>query len=119
MREELERLMMELEEESSSDSGDAGTALVDAPEEAPSAPPIPRQLPPWRVLLHNDDFNAMEDVVEAILELTPLDHMEAIERMLEAHTQGVALIVTTHREHAELLQEQFISKSLVVSIEPD
>lgn len=119
MREELERLMMEFEEETGFEIGDAGTALADPEQETQTAPPVTRRLRPWKVILHNDDFNAMEDVVEAILELTPLDHMEAIERMLEAHTQGVALIVTTHREHAELLQEQFSSKSLVVTIEPD
>ena len=38
--------------------------------------------------------------------------------MLEAHETGVTLLVETHREHAELLQEQFQSKQLTVTIEP-
>jgi ATP-dependent Clp protease adapter protein ClpS len=38
--------------------------------------------------------------------------------MLEAHKRGLALLVSTHREHAELLQEQFTSKKLTVTIEP-
>ncbi len=119
MREELERVMMEFEESFEGEDGQSGTALVDSPDAVEAATPTPFRLPPWRVMLHNDDFNTMEDVVEAIIELTSLDHMEAIERMLEAHTEGVALIVTTHREHAELLEEQFTSKAMVVTIEPE
>ncbi|MCH7572875.1 MAG: hypothetical protein IH891_08175 [Planctomycetes bacterium] len=42
----------------------------------------------------------------------------AIECMLEAHKSGLALLLSTHREHAELLQEQFTSKRLTVTIQP-
>lgn len=76
-------------------------------------------LPPWKLLLHNDDDNFMEDVVRAIQELAKLTYTEAIQRMLEAHHRGLSLLMTTHREHAELLQEQFESKLLIVTIEPD
>jgi ATP-dependent Clp protease adapter protein ClpS len=38
--------------------------------------------------------------------------------MMEAHTTGVALVLTTHRERAELYQEQFKSRRLTVTIEP-
>ena len=38
---------------------------------------------------------------------------------IPAHKTGVSLILVTHREHAELLQEQFASKRLTVTIEPD
>lgn len=113
---------MELEQDSSlsddDECGGSGTALIE-PLEVETVQPRAGRLRPWKVLLHNDDFNTMEDVVETIIELTSLDHMQAIERMLEAHTEGQALLVMTHREHAELLQEQFVSKSLVVTIEPE
>ena len=94
--------------------GAGGTAVQTRP-----ARPRIRRLPPWRVLLHNDDVNLMEDVIDAIIELTTLGRQEAILRMLEAHTRGLALLLTTHREHAELLQEQFTSKRLTVTIEPE
>ncbi|MHC5023788.1 MAG: ATP-dependent Clp protease adaptor ClpS [Planctomycetota bacterium] len=81
--------------------------------------PRPRQMPPWKVLLHNDDVNDMGYVVQAICELTTLAEQEAVMRMIEAHQSGVALLLTTHQEHAELLQEQFASKQLTVTIEPD
>ncbi len=78
----------------------------------------PKQLPPFKVMLHNDDKNDMNYVVEAIISLTPLNEDSAIQRMVEAHKSGVALLLVTHKERAELYQEQFTSKQLVVTIEP-
>jgi len=83
-----------------------------------SAKAEPRMLPPFRVLLHNDDVNTMEHVVESIVLLTPLDKEEAVVRTLEAHESGCALLLVTHRERAELYAEQFQSRSLTVTIEP-
>ncbi len=75
-------------------------------------------LPPFKVLLHNDDVNTIEHVVVTIEELTPLNRVRAFEVMREAHTKGLALVLTTHKERAELYAEQFQSKSLTVTIEP-
>ncbi|MCH7602043.1 MAG: ATP-dependent Clp protease adaptor ClpS [Planctomycetes bacterium] len=82
------------------------------------APPRVHRLKPWDVLLHNDDHNEMDYVVETIVSLTALEPQMAIECMLEAHKSGLALLLSTHREHAELLQEQFTSKRLTVTIQP-
>ena len=92
---------------------------VDTPLSTKVGPARPRvhKLPPWRVLLHNDDQNVMGYVVNTIRELTSLTYVEAVQRMAEAHQEGVALLLVTHQEHAELLAEQFASKSLFVSIE--
>ena len=100
-------------------SSGGGTATQTKPEKKhqPKSP-APRQMPPWKVLLHNDDKNEMLYVVQAIVQLTPLNKEDAIERMVEAHKTGVALLLTTHKERAELYQEQFQSKGLVVTIEP-
>jgi len=73
----------------------------------------------FRVILHNDDHSYMDDVVESIVLLTPLNQQEAIERALEAHFSGCALLLVTHQERAELYVEQFQSCSLTVSIEPE
>ncbi|MGD0463467.1 MAG: ATP-dependent Clp protease adaptor ClpS [Tepidisphaeraceae bacterium] len=79
----------------------------------------PTQLPMWKVLLHNDERNDMVFVVMTIVELTPLSQHDAKERMLEAHKNGVALLLTTHKELAELYKDQFHSKGLSVTIEPE
>ncbi len=75
-------------------------------------------LPPFRVLLHNDAHNDMMFVVRSIVELTPLNAPLARDVMLTAHEAGVAQVLITHKERAELYQEQFASKGLVVTIEP-
>lgn len=88
-----------------------------APRKAPQKKP-PQPLPPWKVLLHNDDKNDIPFVVRTVLELTPLNEQEAEQRTDEAHRTGVALLLTTHKERAELYQDQFNSKGLTVTIEP-
>lgn len=93
-----------------------GTATITTPR---PAPPRVDRLPPWRVLLHNDDVNDFEFVIATVIELTALAPEEAVVRTLEAHESGLALLLCTHREHAELLQEQFTSKRLTVTIEPE
>jgi ATP-dependent Clp protease adaptor protein ClpS len=78
-----------------------------------------RKLPPYRVILHNDDVNTVEHVILTILKLTPLKEAEAIERTIEAHEKGRALLLVTHRERAELYCEQFATFKLTVTCEPD
>ncbi len=82
------------------------------------AGPKPGKLPPWKVVLHNDQVNGMEDVVVTIKRLTPLSDQAAVRRMLEAHSRGRAMLLTTHRERAELYKYQFASRGLTVTIAP-
>ena len=101
-------------------TGKSGTATAKpkrATKTAPKNKP-PQMLPPWKVLLHNDDKNDMPHVVSTIMELTTLKEQDAKLRTQEAHETGVALLLTTHKERAELYKDQFESKGLVVTIEP-
>lgn len=83
-----------------------------------TSPPKLDQLPPFKVLLHNDDVNEMGYVVRTLMELTPLDKGRSTEVTLEADSRGVALVLVTHKERAELYEQQFKSKMLTVTIEP-
>jgi ATP-dependent Clp protease adaptor protein ClpS len=78
----------------------------------------PKQLPPYKVLLHNDDVNSFEHVIASILKVTTLPPPEAILRTLEAHETGISLLLTTHRERAELYVDQFASLQLIATTEP-
>ncbi len=78
----------------------------------------PGMLPPWRVLLHNDDLNTFEDVIDTVCTLTPLDEFAASRAALEAHRRGLSLLLVTHKERAELYVEQFKSRLVKVTIEP-
>lgn len=95
---------------------ETGTATKSLPVSRPASP---KPLPLWKVLLHNDDVNAVEYVIETVSMLTPLNRADAAQRTLEAHRKGLTLLLTTHKERAELYQDQFKSKRLTVTIEAD
>ena len=99
-------------------AGESETATAIMPSET-KPKPTPSLLPPFKVLLHDDPVNDMLHVVECILELTPLTAEESVERMLEAHHSGVALLLMTHQERAELYCEQFATFKLTVTTEAD
>ena len=76
--------------------GGAAVKPKRAPRKTPKKKP-PQPLPPWKVLLHNDDKNDIVFVVLTVMELTSLDEQAAKLRTLEAHESGVALLLTTLR----------------------
>src|SRR5688572_9880912 len=101
----------------------ASSAAPAKPKKKGKSSPAPKRsppgtLPPWKVLLHNDDVNTIEDVVKTIVQLVHLSEQDAESRTKEAHRSGVALLTVTHKERAELFQDQFTSKSMTVTIEP-
>lgn len=108
------------EQQNNEGKGDTPSATLEPKQKKKQAPKKnpPKPLPPWKVLLHNDDVNSFEHVILSIMSLTPLNEQQATQRTLEADKTGVALLLTTHKERAELYQEQFQSKGLTVTIEP-
>jgi len=115
------KLLPDGAEQRESREGGGQTATLDPKHKGKTKPKpkVPGMMPPWKVLLHNDDVSDQLDVVLTIVELTPLNETEAFLRMREAEKDGVALLLVTHKERAELYQEQFTSKQLTVTIEPD
>ena len=78
-----------------------------------------RQLPHYRVLLYNDDYNAMDHVVLALVRTVPqLSAEEAVRIMLEAHTQGIAQVIVCPKETAEFYREGLEHQGLTSTIEP-
>ncbi len=76
--------------------------------------------PRYRVLLHNDDFNSMEYVVQALMKTVPsLTQPQAVSIMMEAHNSGIALVITCALEHAEFYCENLKNQGLTSTIEPD
>lgn len=81
---------------------------------------VRKHAPRYRVLLHNDDFNSMEYVVKVLLKtVTSLTEPQAVDIMMQAHTQGVALVITCAQEHAEFYCETLKTHGLLSTIEPD
>jgi ATP-dependent Clp protease adaptor protein ClpS len=80
-----------------------------------------RQLAPkYRVLLHNDDSNGMEYVVQVLMTSIPrMTEPHAVSIMMEAHNNGMALVITCELEHAEFYSETLQNHGLISSIEPE
>lgn len=80
---------------------------------------LTRLLPPYRVVLHNDDHNSMDHVVLSILRSVPsLTAEDAAEIMLQAHTHGQATVIECPKEAAEYYRERLESCGLTATIEP-
>jgi ATP-dependent Clp protease adaptor protein ClpS len=75
-------------------------------------------LPPYAVILHNDDHNDMVYVVRTLLICVPeVTQEQAMEIMLEAHHNGRALVVVCPLERAELYRDRLESRGLTATIE--
>ncbi len=76
--------------------------------------------PPYKVILHNDDYTPMEHVVAVLQKVIPrMTVKRAVDIMMEAHTKGKAVATKCHKELAELYQEGLNNEGLIASIEPD
>lgn len=98
---------------------DGGVATAPPPpkERPKPRPSPPKQLPPWKVILHNDDQNFMADVTKALVEVVHLSQDRAQQCMREAHERGKAIVVIVHKERAELYQEGLEDRGLTVTLE--
>jgi ATP-dependent Clp protease adaptor protein ClpS len=79
---------------------------------------ITEHLPPYSVILHNDDDHSMEFVIAALVKSVPsLSAERALEIMMEAHTSDRAVVITCPLEPAELYRDRIKTFGLGVSIE--
>jgi len=57
--------------------------------------------PPYRVLIHNDDFTPMDFVTRVLVSVFELSRMDATRIMLTAHLRGLAYVMTLPLEEAK------------------
>ena len=78
-----------------------------------------RLLPRYRVMLHNDAFHSMDEVILALVRTVPsLSIKDATAIMFEAHTTGCAQVIICPREPAEYYRERLERLTLTSTIEP-
>lgn len=70
------------------------------------APPQTRRVPPYHVILLNDDHHSMPFVIEVLCKVFGVAVERAFQFMMEAHTSGRAVVWTGPKEVAELKAEQ-------------
>ena len=81
---------------------------------------VRKHAPRYKVLLHNDDFNPMEYVVQVLMQtVASLTQPQAVSIMMEAHTNGMALVITCAQEHAEFYCESLKMHGLSSTMEPE
>ncbi|MDJ0728325.1 MAG: ATP-dependent Clp protease adapter ClpS [Prochloraceae cyanobacterium] len=81
---------------------------------------VRKPAPRYKVLLHNDDFNSMEHVVQSLMTtVAGMTQPQAVNIMMEAHTNGLALVITCALEPAEFYCETLKGHGLTSTIEPD
>ncbi len=82
---------------------------------AATTKPLPREetrtrlLPPYHVILLNDDHHSMGFVVDVLLKVLGCPEEQAVLMMREAHHSGRAVIWTGPKEVAELKAEQVLT----------
>ena len=98
----------------------AGEPATSTPTEAPPEErtrTLEETLPPHTVVLHNDDVNEMNHVVQALLQSVPeLSTERAVEVMLAAHEHGRADVLSCPLERAELYRDRLESHGLTATI---
>jgi len=80
--------------------------------------PLKEILPPYLVILHNDDHHSMDFVIAALLKsVSSLTTVGATSIMLEAHDKGKAVVITCPLEQAEFYRDRLRTFGLGVTIE--
>lgn len=80
---------------------------------------LEKLLPPYKVVLHNDDVNSMDHVVRSLRKAVPsLSQDEAVHIMMEAHEHGQATVIECRKEQAEHYRGRLESFGLTATIEP-
>ena len=98
-----------------SEQNEGGTAVIERKAER-----LTKTSPRYKVLLHNDPVNSMDYVVETLQVVVPqLSEQDAIRVMLEAHNNGVGLVIVCDLEPAEFYSESLKSKGLTSTIEKE
>ena len=65
-----------------------------------------RRIPPYHVILANDDHHSMQFVVEVLCKALGCTPEKSYQMMMTAHTSGQAVVWTGSKEVAELKAEQ-------------
>lgn len=105
--------------------GEGGTKTIEPPSKPGVAVPSKEKqtkdrseiLPPWKVLLHNDDKNSFDHVAKTLMRVFGWENAKAQEVMYEAHKKGLALCGVWTFEVAEHYSDQLKSYSLSSTME--
>ena len=86
----------------------SGVAVAQ-PKTAPSTRPKPRHLPPFNVVLLDDDDHSYDYVIEMLGVVFTYEVEKAFQMAKEVDKSGRVIVLTTHKELAELKRDQILA----------
>jgi ATP-dependent Clp protease adaptor protein ClpS len=92
--------------ESDKEQKSGGAAVVTPEQVKPDQQKKPGQLPPYHVVLLNDDDHTYEYVIEMLKVLFGHPDEMGYEMAKEVSDEGRAIVFTTHKERAEFKRDQ-------------
>jgi len=99
-----------------SDPSDQDTAVAEPivttrtqPRDKTDSETTTKRLPPYNVIILNDEEHTFEYVIELLTKLFSHPLTTAQEMTWRIHTTGRAVVYTTHKEKAELKRDQVLS----------
>ncbi|HLY67048.1 MAG TPA: ATP-dependent Clp protease adaptor ClpS [Chloroflexota bacterium] len=79
---------------------------------------LQKLLPPYNVVLHNDDVHTFDDVAHALNKVIGVSLKRGYQLADIVHNNGNAIVATCRKEQAELYRERLEGYKLTVTIEP-
>src|SRR5271167_732819 len=86
--------------------GSGGSSAVAPQKASPSKKRKPSQMPPFHVILLNDDDHTYEYVIEMLKVLFAFPDEKGFQLAKEVDREGRVVVLTTHKELAELKRDQ-------------
>jgi ATP-dependent Clp protease adaptor protein ClpS len=87
------------------------TEPIVRPRRKPSEKAKSRLLPPYHVILENDDYHSFDFVISVLRKVLGVSEERAMEFAIQAHKTGRSIVWTGGKEVAELKVEQIHSFS--------
>ena len=87
-------------------SNTEGSAVATAPKAKPARKHKPAQMPPYNVILLNDDDHTYDYVIEMLKVIFAYPDEKGFEMAKTVDREGRVILMTTHRELAELKRDQ-------------
>jgi ATP-dependent Clp protease adaptor protein ClpS len=94
--------------ESTSGNGGGAAATQSKPKRQHKTKPRTRKLPPYHVVLLDDDDHSYAYVIEMLGDVFGYDVDKALGMAEEVDGKGRVIVFTTHKEHAELKRDQIL-----------
>lgn len=91
------------------DSQPVAPQATTQPTPKPATKPKPGQLPPYNVVLLDDNDHTYDYVIDMLQSLFAHSEHQAMGMALTVDTTGRAIVCTTHKERAELKRDQILA----------